>query len=213
MDDMHDCQQEVAEALISMNRMQLRQAYQHSGLTFIRFAEDVLVPVMDRFGEQWNRGDLSLSQIYMSGCLCEALLSEFATAEDRCSGGQMPMAVAVLEDFHVLGKRIVSSVLRAGGYAFTDYGPITVDDLVAKVSADGIKILLVSTLMLSSALRVSTLRQRLNELPWQIRLIVGGAPFRFDPELWRQVGADATSPTASGVLGVIRQFNEEAQYV
>ena len=145
----------------------------------------------------------------MSGRLCERLLEEHLPARAATSN-DLAIALAVLEDFHVLGKRIVSSVLLAAGYEFKDYGPISLDDLVEKVRADKIRILLVSTLMLASALRIKLLVERLAGLGLQVKLIVGGAPFRFDPELWREVGADATSATASGAVAQLRTLIEEA---
>lgn len=213
MDEHGVMQDRVSSALLSVNRMYLKLAYESSGMSAIRFAEDVLMPVLDQLGTRWVAGELSLSQIYMSGRLCEALMDEAFQVDDSNTEQRLTIAVAVLEDFHVLGKRIVCSVLRAGGYRFLDYGPITLDELVAKVRQDEVRILLVSTLMLASALRVTLLREHLDQLPWRVRLIVGGAPFRFDPELWRQVGADATSPTASGVVGLIETMNQEVGHV
>jgi methanogenic corrinoid protein MtbC1 len=201
----------VTSAILSVNYLYLKLAYETSGIEADRFAEEVLVPALDTIGERWEHGDLSLAQVYMSGRMCERLLDE--------NGGVRPeaerdhaMAVAILEDFHVLGKRIVCSVLHAVGYRFKDYGPISLDDLVEKVISDKIRILLVSTLMLSSALRVKLLRERLAALDWHVSIIVGGAPFRFDPNLWREVGADATSNTASGVAAVLHRIISEAPH-
>jgi methanogenic corrinoid protein MtbC1 len=147
----------------------------------------------------------------MGGRLCEALLEEISTVnpEEKKDFG---LAVAVLEDFHVLGKRIVCSVLHTAGYGFKDYGPISLEDLVEKVKLDKTRILLVSTLMLNSALRVKLLKERLTASGLDVNVIVGGAPFRFDPNLWQEVGADATSLTASGVVKTIRNMTGEVQH-
>ncbi len=123
-----------------------------------------------------------------------------------------PMAVATLEDSHLLGKRLLSSVLRSSGYHFHDYGQQNLENLVSKVQFDGIRILLVSTLMLSSALRVKELRRRLDKQGLQVKIVVGGAPFRFDQALWREVGADATSPTATGALAIVRRLADEVRH-
>lgn len=201
----------VANALLSINKVSLSLACENSGMDATRFAEMVLVPVLDQIGDRWQRGELSLSQVYMSGRMCEKLLDEISALHP----GNMKdhgIAVAVLEDFHLLGKRIVCSVLHAAGYLFKDYGPISLDDLVKNVRADNIRILLVSTLMLSSALRVKLLRERLDALGLEVKLIVGGAPFRFDPNLWREVCADATSVSASGVAAILNNLITEASH-
>jgi len=117
------------------------------------------------------------------------------------------MAIAVLEDHHTLGKRIVISVLRAGGYEITDYGSgITVDTLVEKVNRDHIRILLISTLMLPAALRSKEAIARIKKAQPHTRVIVGGAPFNFDPSLWKEVGADAMGHNASDTLALVKEM-------
>ena len=116
------------------------------------------------------------------------------------------MAIAVLEDYHLLGKQMVHSALQASGYDLLDYGRMDLEELVTKVRDDGIEILLVSTLMLRSALRIETLSERLREEGLQLTLVVGGAPFRFDQELWKKVGADAMALNTAGALQTVRRL-------
>jgi methanogenic corrinoid protein MtbC1 len=92
--------------------------------------------------------------------------------------GQARLGIAVLEDYHLLGKRIVYSILRASGFAVRDYGRRTVEELVRLVQADEIEIPLISTLMLPSALRVKELRKQLSAADLPFKIVVGGAPFR-----------------------------------
>lgn len=201
----------VTSALLSINKVYLKLAYETSEMSASSFSEEVIVPVLDKIGERWQSGELSLAQVYMGGRLCEALLDEISTTKPE-EIQDYGIAVAVLEDFHVLGKRIVCSVLHAAGFGFKDYGPIALDELVDKVQNENIRILLVSTLMLNSALRVKQLKESFVSRDMDVKLVVGGAPFRFDPELWREVGADATSPTASGVLKTLRSLTGEVQH-
>lgn len=201
----------VTSALLSINKVYLKLAYETSEMSASSFSEEVIVPVLDKIGERWQSGELSLAQVYMGGRLCEALLDEISTTKPE-EIQDYGIAVAVLEDFHVLGKRIVCSVLHAAGFGFKDFGPIALDELVDKVQNENIRILLVSTLMLNSALRVKQLKESFVSRGMDVKLVVGGAPFRFDPELWREVGADATSPTASGVLKTLRSLTGEVQH-
>jgi len=84
------------------------------------------------------------------------------------------------------------------------------DDLVRRVVDDRIDILLVSVLMLRSALRVRALREKLDATGARVQLAVGGAPFRLDKELWREVGADGTAETAAGAVAMVRRLVETA---
>jgi methanogenic corrinoid protein MtbC1 len=205
MPDMPWCDR-LEQALLQLNKSRIRELVGESGLTPVRFAEEVMAPVLDRIGAKWEQGVLSLSQVYMSGRACEQLLDDLLPLPPPDTTHPPKLAVVVFEDFHPLGKRILCSIIRAGGYHFLDYGQLGLEELVQRLRLDGIKILLVSTLMLSSALRVRALRERCRELGLDVKVIVGGAPFRLDPQLWREVGADASSPTASGVIPLLQKI-------
>ena len=126
------------------------------------------------------------------------------------SGKSMPaMAIAGLEDYHLLGLRIVYSSLRASGFSLLNYGRIDLDGLVKRVKTDDIRILLVSVLMLPSALRIRQLRERLDAEGCRPKLLVGGAPFRFDEHLWREIGADAVGHTASEAVTAVMRLSQE----
>ncbi len=187
----------------------LRRAW--TGPDRLRAVEQVVSSSLERIGASWERGDVALSQVYMSGRICEELVDAVLPASDPNRKSQPRIAVAVLEDHHALGKRMVYSCLRASGYELKDYGQgVTVDDALARVRADGIQLLLLSTLMLSSALRVKELtrRIRLEKLP--VRVLVGGAPFLFDEQLWQEVGADAMGRYAADAVSLVHRLSESA---
>lgn len=174
-----------------------------NGRTPIQFVESLVLPALERIGEGWEQGRVALSQVYMSGRICEELVDIILPPGEPARKNQPRMAVATLEDHHLLGKRIVYSALRASGFEVLDYGRMGVDELVDRVREDGVRILLVSTLMLPSALRVKDLRVRLKEAGLEVKIVVGGAPFRFDDQLWQEVEADAMGRNASEAVGII----------
>jgi methanogenic corrinoid protein MtbC1 len=116
------------------------------------------------------------------------------------------MAIAALQDHHLLGKRIVYSVLRASGFDLLDYGRMDVDDLVQRVRQDGVEVLVISVLMLPAALRVKEVRTSLQASGPEVKIVVGGAPFRLDDQLWKEVGADAMGRHASEAVKIITQM-------
>jgi len=77
------------------------------------------------------------------------------------------------------------------------------------VERDRIDILLISALMLPSALQVKEVARLLAERGLDVKIIVGGAPFRLDRALFREVGADAAAERASEVVAMIRQVSGE----
>jgi len=174
--------------------------------------EKLVAPALESIGTAWQRGSVALSQVYLSGRMCEELVDMILPRADPRRKDQPRMAIVALEDHHRLGKRIVYSVLRASGFELLDYGHgVEVGDLVSRVTGDGVRILLVSTLMLRSALRVKEVRGRLQDLGHEVRLVVGGAPFIFDEQLWVEVGADAMGVSASDAVGIVARIAGDLQ--
>ena len=171
--------------------------------------ETLIRPALERIGALWEKGHCALSQVYMSRRvyeeLVDALLGHTETAKLTAPGAAR-LALAVLEDHHLLGKQIVRTVLRAAGWPVLDYGRRTVDELVSQVRDDRVDIVLISTLMLPAALRVREVVTQLRQESPQTRVVVGGAPFRFDPELWKEVGADAMGMNAADAIAIIHRL-------
>jgi len=205
---MTDLSHDFEQTLLSLDRLAARQLVTAAQNTYtpIEFVDQVIMKALTRIGEGWERGDIALSQVYMSGRICEELVDGLLPPGDAQRKDQPRMAIGVLEDYHLLGKRIVYSVLRAEGFDLKDYGRVTVDEVIAKVKEDHIRILLISTLMLHSALHVQDLVARLKAENLDVKVIVGGAPFLYDDQLWREVKADAMGRSASDAAKLIRSL-------
>ena len=140
----------------------------------------------------------------MSGKLCENMIDSMLSHGDHSSDRATDISVAVLEDHHTLGKRILISILRTGGYTVKDYGHgLTVNQLVQKALEDDAEILMISTLMLNAALKTKEAISAIKKEKPQMRIIVGGAPYHFDPDLWKEVGADAWGRSATDSLHLV----------
>jgi methanogenic corrinoid protein MtbC1 len=62
----------------------------------------------------------------------EHLVETLLPAHDEARKDQPSMALEVLEDSHVLGKRMVYATLRASGFDLKDYGRMEASGLVAR---------------------------------------------------------------------------------
>ena len=174
----------------------------------IKIAGDLISTTLKRIGDIWEKGDLSLSQVYMSGLICERIIDKVLPAESASRKNQPKMAIAVLEDFHMLGKRIIYSSLRASGIELVDLGGgLSIEDLVRIVEEQKIKILLISVLMLPSALHIKNLKSRLTD---DVKIVVGGAPFRFDENLWKEIGADYYGKDSAEAIEIVSKLMEES---
>lgn len=169
----------------------------------------IVVPALERIGKSWQEGNLALSQIYMSGKICEQLIDELLPPASTLRMDQPKMAIAVLNDYHFLGKRIIYSHIRSAGFNLIDYGRKTVNELVESVCNDGIEVILISTLMYPSALNVMQVKEKLILVAPKVKIIVGGAPFNMDELLWKAVGADIMAYDGGEAIICINEIMEK----
>lgn len=201
------------EALLGINRMAAAQIVTLALLeaTLDEVVTTLVVPAMERIGDAWVEGKVSLAEVYMSSRICEELMRPSASHSGSIRRSQPRVAIAALMDYHLLGKKMVELALRSAGYALLDWGQgIEVDELVGRVREARVEVLLISTLMLPSALKVREVRERLDRAGLHPKIVVGGAPFRFDDRLWSEVGADAMGTSASDALKILDGFGEGA---
>ena len=202
---------DLENSLLAINHVASEEILKSIGKEIppIELIEDLLVPVMKRIGDGWENGTVALSQVYMSGRFMEKWVDTILLSGNQGRMNQIKMGIAVLEDYHMLGKRIVYSLLRASGFDLQDYGHVNVQKAIRKIQDDKVEVLLISTLMLHSALRVEALKEEIVRLGLPVKIIVGGAPFRFDTELWKEVGADAMAYNANDSIQLIDKILED----
>jgi methanogenic corrinoid protein MtbC1 len=172
----------------------------------VEVIEAIVAPALEHVGRGWEAGTVALSQVYMGGRLCEEIVNALLPGGGDGRESEAPIAIATLDDYHLLGKRIVLSALRASGFAVRDYGRGTAAEIAERALADGIEILLLSTLMLPAALRVREVRSIVSRRGAGVRLVVGGAPFRMDARLAEEVGADASGTNTADAISIVRGF-------
>ncbi len=205
---MSDFTDSFYNALLSGDRIAISSIYTDTKnqLGVDEFIEQVIVESLERMGQGWEQGTIALSQVYMAGRMCEELVETVMPTGDINRKNKPRMAISVLNDYHMLGKRIVYSVLRANGYEIMDYGRQEVNGLIDKIKADDLEILYLSVLMLPSALLVKEVMEQVTQKGLRTKIFVGGAPFRFDKKLWKEVGAHGVGKTASDALTLIKQW-------
>lgn len=200
--------EDIKKALIAHDKpalldiVQRLLATENSSLIMERY----LGPALESIGEGWLKGTYSMFQLYMSSRMCDELIDELIPEAKRIRS-RPRLAVAVLNDFHPLGKKMVASDLRAAGFNVKDYGTgCSVEELVRRSEEDGIDVLLISTLTLPSALNVKRVRRGLDERGLRTKVIVGGSPFLFDQDLWKEVGADLMGRHSAEAASLVKRL-------
>lgn len=202
-------QDSYESALRDVNRPRAEEILREALAAFatpLEVAEFCLAPVLERMGDAWENGQLALSQIYMASRISEELVEKILPPPAEMRAEVPRVALALLEDYHMLGKRLVQSALRLAGIEVLDYHRVSVDELLQYAVRDKPELLLISTLMLRSALHVRDVRLGLDAAGLSIPIYVGGAPFRLDPALWREVGASAMGASSTEAIRLVRNF-------
>ncbi len=211
LDPHHDLAARLYEALLASDRLAIGQIYVRAleQMSPVETAERLFGPVLNRIGDGWSAGTVSLAQLYLCGRICEEQIAAMLPETDLAREDAPRIGIATLADRHVLGKRIVTSFLRIAGYPVIDHGAgLQPETLAAAVRRDDLDALLISTLMLPSALKVEHLTALLLDHP--VRVFVGGAPFVFDRDLWRLVGAHGVGRDAADALELVRRVERRA---
>jgi methylmalonyl-CoA mutase cobalamin-binding domain/chain len=158
-------------------------------------------------GEEWQKGDIALSQIYMVSRICDDIIEKQFANKPSFRNSDKKIAIATFMDYHLLGKKIVLSTLLSCGFNVKDFQIVSsAEELVQKTVSNNIDILLISTLMYHSAIKIKNVKEMFLEANNPVKIIVGGAPFIFDSELWKAVGADAMGYNGSDAVDIVNQW-------
>lgn len=160
---------------------------------------EVVLPSLEAMMSAVSEGQgVSLAQHYMAAQIGSEVVEEMIPrfAARPATVGRVVIGTAP-GDFHGLGKRIVTGCLKALMVDVVDLGlNIPAGKFVDEAVARDAQVIAISTMMLHTALGEGgslgvrrILRER--KLEGRIRIAVGGAPYRFDPQLYKAVEADA----------------------
>lgn len=196
--------QAYAEAIFDTDRARALRVVDDAlarGITPEAIVFDVVVPAIHQLIGDARPGagqGASLAQHFMAAQIAaevtDAMIPRFSRR--HAAIGRVVIGNAA-GDFHGLGKRIVIGCLKAHLIDVIDVGlNVAPERFVDEAVACGAQVIGVSAMMVHTArgergaLAVRRIL-RARGLEGRVKLAVGGAPYRFDPELWKVVGADA----------------------
>jgi len=180
---------------------------------------EILIPAMEELAEIIRVGpDATLSQLYIasqiSAEVTDRLIPLFTKKTDV--EGKIIIGTAY-EDFHGLGKKIVKGCLKSKMIEVIDLGlSVAAEKFVDEAIKQNAQIIGISSMMLhtarggNGAFKVREILNK-NGLEGRIRLVVGGAPYRFHPLLYKEVGADAWADNGITAANVITDLIRETQ--
>lgn len=176
--------------------------------TPLEVAEELISPALSKIGVMWEEGEANLAQIFLASKMCDELLSQILPKEAHWRKDSPVIGITNFDDHHSLGKKIVYMVLRADGFDAIDLGWTNSSSIGEAVIENRVDVLLVSTLMLRSALKAKEIPNIIRTNGNKVVMIVGGAPFLFDRELGKEVGAEAIGGSGADASRLINALME-----
>lgn len=177
----------------------------------------IVLPAMDKMLESIGADlDTNLAQQFMTAQIADTIVTEMISKFKKIPeiAGTVILGTAY-GDMHSLGKRIVTGCLKARFIDVIDIGVnVTPKRFVDEAVAKNANVIGISAMMLHTARGEQGcigVRQILKErrLEDKIKLIVGGAPYRFDNNLYKTVQADAYAADAVNAGKLIAELMEK----
>lgn len=180
---------------------------------------DVVIPAVEEMMSAITKDpDANLAQHFMTAQIAaevtEKMLEKFRHPPEVI--GRVVIGTA-FGDLHSLGKRIVMGCLKAMMVEVTDLGVnVAPERFVDAAVEQDAQVIGVSAMMVHTATGANgcaKVREILHQrgLEDRIKVVVGGAPYRFDNEMYKTVGADAWASDGVNAAKVIVDLIREVQ--
>lgn len=189
-----------------------------ASFTPARILAEVLDPALVQIGVAWEQQTIPMAQAFVAARIAEDVLLRCVPAPGAARSASKGAVVLgnIEDDFHSLGRRIVTVFLTAAGWEVHDLGnDVLPEQFLEKAAAVGARVVGASAMMQTTALNIRKLRDLIDArgLRGEVRLAVGGAVFNWRPELVAEVGGEGTARTAAGVDALIVRLQAEAKAI
>jgi methanogenic corrinoid protein MtbC1 len=195
------------EAILAGHRndaMQLILDAVQSGTSVPEVYSKVLQPAQVEIGWMWYQGEISVADEHFATATTEMVVSmlrpQLAAVPAK---GRRIVATAVSGELHTLGVRLVADHFEMDGWESIYLGANTPnEDVIRSLSDHKADLLAVSVTSMLHLRDVGELIRavRDNSATAGVKILVGGAPFGLDPDLWQELGADGWAPSAEAAV-------------
>jgi methylmalonyl-CoA mutase cobalamin-binding domain/chain len=206
LDAVHDTDRDAAGEVI--------RYLQSGGIPPEKIVFDVITPSLKNMIEDFYNDKIILSQHFIAVRISEELIDYLLPLFTQVETDPVKIILGSASgDFHALGKKIVAGSLKAKRIEVLDLGlNISAEKFVDVAVEENASIIGVSSMMVHTATGEDgprLVRKILDDrgLSSNIKLIVGGAPYLFDEEMYHAVGADAWGRDGIEAAEIIRKLH------
>lgn len=171
--------------------------------------DDGLIPAMDFVGEQMKNGEFYVPEVIMSADAMKKaskILEPLMLGEENLSRGKIVFGT-VKGDLHDIGKNLVVSLLKGGGFEVIDLGiDVPIEKFVEAIKEHRPLALGMSALLTTTMLEMGNVILALEKegIRSTVKVMIGGAPL--SNEFKEEVGADGYASDASGAVQIAKSW-------
>ncbi len=192
-----EIQQNYLKSIVSGQRQHAVEcilAAIRQGIPLLDLYVEVFQTSLYKIGQLWEQNRITVAEEHLATAITQFVLAQtyIHLPQSEIHRGNMVLT-GVQNELHQVGGNIIADVLESQGWDVHFLGTNMPQDGILKAIEDheatlvGISTTMVFNIPATQKLIDSIRNQFTSDCP---RILVGGAAFRFDSNLWKEVGAD-----------------------
>ncbi len=182
----------AAQLILSQvpERINIQDAYMH-----------VFEPCQHELGRLWQTNKISVAQEHYCTAATQLIMSQlYPFIFNDNKNGRTLVAACIDNELHEIGIRMVADFFELEGWDTYYLGANTpTESIIQSIEQHDAEVLTISATMTYHLDGVSELIRKIRAAITadDLKILVGGYPFKHDPQLWKRVNADGCAPDAS----------------
>lgn len=170
-----------------------------SGVSLQDIYMSILTPAQTEVGRMWHREEITIAQEHLATRSTEGVMGALRMRfPSTHSNGRIVLTTTVGGDLHGIGVQMIADLFELDGWRSINLGANTpIGELRRFMSAHHVDLLAISA---SNSMHIRSVGEAIDLIrqpPTQdVAVIVGGHPFNIAPQLWRELDADGSAPSA-----------------
>lgn len=174
----------------------------------MEIVNDILIPALDKIGDDFEKGTLFLPQLIMAASVAQAafeVIREYMVKNNAAPVSKGKIVIATVKgDIHDIGKNIVKVLLENYGYEVIDLGKdVDYQAVVDAVRENDVKLVGLSALMTTTLVSMKKTIELIHEDNLECKIMVGGAVLT--PEYAKEIHADFYSKDAKESVDIAKR--------
>jgi len=183
----------------------------HTGTLIKDIYLNVFQPAMLETGLLWQKGKITVAHEHFVTAATQLIMSQLYPFlfNYENSVNRNIVVSCVANELHEIGARMVADFFEMEGWSSYYFGANTpVDSILRALENHNAKVLAISATMTYHIKDVESFISKVKNTPGfeNIKILVGGYPFKIAKNLWKEIGADGFAEDAKGAIELANGF-------